>query len=80
MCYNKPTSIEFLKSNNWIIDVSAPKKGSPQGSDLDPLLFLFYVNDLPAVLCDLVSLFADAGKVVFSRSRTNRLLYSFVVQ
>ncbi len=38
-------------------------------SVIGPLLFLFYINDLPAVLGDSAFLFADDVKMVYPRSQ-----------
>ncbi len=44
--------------------------GVLQGSVIGPLLFLFFVNDLPDVLETLTLLFADDVKMVTRRSQS----------
>ncbi len=52
-----------------IVSEEAPcHSGVPQGSVIGPLLFLLYINDLPAALGDSAFLFADDVKMVYPRS------------
>ncbi len=60
-----------------ILSEEAPcHSGVPQGSVIGPLLFLLYINDLPAALGDSAFLFADDVKM-YPRSQPSRLLSSF---
>ena len=61
---------QYVSVNNQSSDLKSIKAGVPQGSILDPLLFLIYINDLPlsSVKSKFV-LFADnTGIVITSKN------------
>lgn len=37
---------------------------SPQGASISPLLFIFYINDMPDVVNSLIRLFADGSNLI----------------
>ncbi len=49
------------------------KSGVPQGSVIGPLLFLFFVSDLPSAINGTTLLFVDDVKMVSPRSQRDRL-------
>ena len=52
--------------NNELSDSGLVKAGVPQGSVLDPLLFLLYINDITDNLGNLARLFADDTSLSYS--------------
>ena len=69
---NRKQSVRF---NNTYSDVSTINIGIPQGSILGPLLFLFYINDLPNVSNKLHTiLFADDTTFSFRDSSYFQLI------
>ena len=52
--------------SNSISSLGTLKAGVPQVSVLDPLLFLFFINDIADDIQSLVRLFADDSSLIFS--------------
>lgn len=48
-------------------------RGVPQGSILGPLLFVLYTNDLPNIINNSVTMFADDTSILFHAKNTNLL-------
>ena len=61
--------------NGFISDIGYITSGVPQGSNLGPLLFLIYINDLASVSLDLYFiLFADDTNLVYSNASPEALM------
>ena len=60
---------QMCKINNSISNVKKIRCGVPQGSNLGPLLFLIYINDLPNCLETIrASMFVDDTNICCSNS------------
>ena len=67
--------VQRVSVNNAVSDVVPVVSGVPQGSILDPILFLVFVNDiLAAMTSSLVLFFADDAKCVKSISQMSDCL------
>ncbi len=74
--FNRTCQIDQVQIDGAFSDVAPCLSGVPHGSVIGPLIFLLYINDLPAALGDSAFLFADDVKMVFPRSQSSRLLSS----
>jgi hypothetical protein len=65
---------QYVAINNSFSVTSEISIGVPQGSILGPILFLIYINDLPACSSFLALLFADDTTLLLSHSDINVLI------
>ena len=65
---------QICKINNESSDINEINCGVPQGSNLGPLLFLLYINDLPNCLeTTKANLFADDTNLLCSGYTSNEI-------
>ena len=57
---------QFVTVGNDSSDVAPVTSGVPQGSVLEPTLFIYFINDMPDTLDCLVKIFADDTKAYSS--------------
>ena len=62
-----------INVNNHFSDLSKINSGVPQGSILDPLLFLLYVNDMPQVVHSDLLLHADDSGLTFQHKHVHTI-------
>ena len=67
---------QFVSVNGVQSSISSISYGIPQGSVLGPILFLFYINDLPKVICNSskLTLFADDTTISISHQDQSVLI------
>ena len=65
--------LQFVFVNNYKSHEKEVKCGIPQGSNLGPILFSLYVNDIPAITKFSVRLFADDTVLIMSNSDLKEL-------
>uniref|UniRef100_A0A1Y1KS26 Reverse transcriptase domain-containing protein n=1 Tax=Photinus pyralis TaxID=7054 RepID=A0A1Y1KS26_PHOPY len=66
---------QYVTYNDFTSDLYVASSGVPQGSNLGPLLFLIFINDIGAAISNHFLLFADDLKLYYSISSINDCLF-----
>ena len=61
--------------NNHFLDLSKISCGVSQGSILDPLLFLLYVNDMPQAIHSDLPLYAEDSSLTFQHKDVHTIVH-----
>ena len=64
---------QYVAHKNNFLDVAINKFGEPQGSNLRPLLFLIYINDISNALNSTPRLYADGTCIIIHQSNQTAL-------
>ena len=63
----------FIEKENQLSDFGKVSCGVPQGSILQPLLFLIYVNDMPQAVKSNLFLYADDSCLMYRHRDVNQI-------
>ena len=63
----------FIEKENQLSDFGKVSCGVPQGSILEPLLFLIYVNDMPQAVKSNLFLYADDSCLMYQHRDVNEI-------
>ena len=63
----------FIEKENQLSDFGKVSCGVPQGSILEPLLFLIYVNDMPQAVKSNLFLYADDSCLMYRHRDVNQI-------
>ena len=68
-----PERMFFISIENQLVDYGRILCGIPQGSNLGPLLFFIYVNDMPQAVNSNLFLYADDSCLMFQHKEVEEI-------